>query len=105
MEHAVSPNAMGYSTTGIIEQVGEGVTNFAPGDNVVVSAPHAEYSLRPVPEDDPHPQVHHLHPDIPFEEGAVSIRSRRVAPAGHRRLRLPQKIGWPCWGRDWWATW
>ena len=69
MEHPVSPNAMGYSTTGIVERVGEGVTHFAPGDNVVVSAPHAEYSLRPVPEDDPHPQVHHLHPDISLDEG------------------------------------
>ena len=69
MEHPVSPNAMGYSTTGIIEKVGAGVTNFAPGDNVVVSAPHAEYSLRPVAADDPHPQVHHLHPAISLEEG------------------------------------
>jgi threonine dehydrogenase-like Zn-dependent dehydrogenase len=60
-EEAVDPTSMGYSTTGIVERVGEGVTRVAPGDRVVASAPHAEYSLteRVVP----------LHPDLSFEEG------------------------------------
>ena len=104
MEHPVSPNAMGYSTTGIIEKVGAGVTNFAPGDNVVVSAPHAEYSLRPVAADDPHPQVHHLHPAISLEEGPFHPLSTSSA-GWARRSKSPQKIVWLCWGRVSWATW
>lgn len=45
LEEAVPPSMMGYSTTGIVERVGAGVTGVAPGDRVVASAPHAEYSL------------------------------------------------------------
>ena len=44
-QEAIPPSMMGYSTTGVVERVGEGVTQVAPGDRVVVSAPHAEYSL------------------------------------------------------------
>ena len=44
-ENAVDPAIMGYSTTGVVEVVGEGVSAFAPGDRVVSVAPHAEYSL------------------------------------------------------------
>jgi threonine dehydrogenase-like Zn-dependent dehydrogenase len=69
MEHPVSPDMMGYSTTGIVEQVGAGVTGFASGDHVVVTAPHAEYSLRAVAEEDPDPRVFHLHPEVSFEQG------------------------------------
>src|ERR671919_247118 len=47
-QRAVDPERMGYSTTGIVHRVGEGVTAFAPGDRVVVSAPHGEYTLQPL---------------------------------------------------------
>ncbi len=69
MEGPVRPEAMGYSTAGTVERVGGGVTEFAAGAPVVVSAPHAEYSLRPVAAGAPHPRVHHLHPGVSFEEG------------------------------------
>ena len=45
LAEAVPPSMMGYSTTGIVARVGAGVTGVAPGDRVVASAPHAEYSL------------------------------------------------------------
>ena len=68
MERAVSPDAMGYSTTGVIARVGEGVTDYRPGDRVVASAPHAEYSLLSV-QDREHPRVYPLDPGLSFEEG------------------------------------
>ena len=49
-EEAIDPRIMGYSTSGVVEQVGDGVTQYAPGDRVIVSAPHAEYSVRSAKE-------------------------------------------------------
>ena len=69
MEHPVSPEMMGYSTTGVVERVGAQVTGFAAGHRVVVTAPHAEYSLRPVSEEHRDPRVIALHPDVSFEVG------------------------------------
>lgn len=67
-EGVVDPQRMGYSTTGIVHRVGDGVSEYAPGDRVVVTAPHAEYSLQKI--DDPsRPWVFHLHPDMSFEHG------------------------------------
>ena len=60
MEGPVSPEAMGYSTTGTVEAAGDRVTGFAPGDPVVAGAPHAEYSLRSVAADTPHPPIIYL---------------------------------------------
>jgi threonine dehydrogenase-like Zn-dependent dehydrogenase len=45
-EHAVSPDAMGYSMAGTIDAVGDEVSHFSPGDRVVALAPHAEYAVR-----------------------------------------------------------
>ena len=68
-EGVVPPRRMGYSTTGIVHQVGEGVTQFAPGDHVVVNAPHAEYSRRPLIDEQGRPRVVPLPPQLSFEEG------------------------------------
>jgi threonine dehydrogenase-like Zn-dependent dehydrogenase len=68
MEHAVSPEAMGYSTTGVVERLGADVDGYRPGDRVVAVAPHAEYSVRSV-RDARHPRVYALDPRLSFEEG------------------------------------
>ena len=69
MEDPVSPDIMGYSTAGVVEQVGAHVTGFAPGDRVAVTAPHAGYSLRAVKAEDPDPRVIHLQPELSFDQG------------------------------------
>jgi threonine dehydrogenase-like Zn-dependent dehydrogenase len=68
MEHAVSPEVMGYSTTGVVERLGEGVAGYRPGDRVVAVSPHAEYSVRDV-RDSRHPRLYPLDPRLSFEEG------------------------------------
>ena len=69
MEGPVSPEAMGYSTTGIVEAAGDGVRGFAAGDRVVATAPHAEYSLRSLAADARADRLHRLHPELSFEQG------------------------------------
>ena len=69
MEGPVSPEAMGYSTTGTVEAAGDGVTGFAAGDRVVATAPHAEYSLRSLAADARTDRLHRLHPELSFEQG------------------------------------
>lgn len=71
-EEAIDPRIMGYSTAGIVEAVGDEVTQFAPGDRVVVSAPHAEYSLRSA-NGPGHFGLCLLHPDLSFEEGTFHL--------------------------------
>jgi threonine dehydrogenase-like Zn-dependent dehydrogenase len=74
LEEAVNPDIMGYSTTGTVVAVGAEVPSLppdlrlAPGDRVGVSAPHAEYSVRPV-EETLHPRIHKLDPRVGWEEG------------------------------------
>jgi threonine dehydrogenase-like Zn-dependent dehydrogenase len=68
-EQAVDPGIMGYSTTGVVERVGEGVTGVRPGDGVVVIAPHAEYSLGTVDPAAVRGRITPLHPDVSFEAG------------------------------------
>ena len=89
MERAVNPESMGYSTTGVIDRVGEGVTDYHSGDRVVASAPHAEYSLRGV-QDAAHPRVYPLDPRLSFEAGtfhalatsaACWAQAARITPA------------------------
>ena len=69
MEGPVSPESMGYSTTGIVEAAGDGVRGFAAGDRVVATAPHAEYSLRSLAADARADRLHRLHPELSFEQG------------------------------------
>ena len=69
MEGPVSPEAMGYSTTGIVEAAGDGVRGFTAGDRVVATAPHAEYSLRSLAADARTDRLHRLHPELSFEQG------------------------------------
>jgi threonine dehydrogenase-like Zn-dependent dehydrogenase len=69
MEGPVSPEAMGYSTTGVVEAAGDGVRGFAAGDRVVATAPHAEYSLRSLAADARSDRLHRLHPELSFEQG------------------------------------
>ena len=42
----IDPKMMGYSLAGVVDAVGGEVTEFAPGDRVAVSAPHAQYVLQ-----------------------------------------------------------
>ena len=69
MEGPVSPSAMGYSTTGIVEAAGDRVRGFAAGDRVVATAPHAEYSLCSLAADARADRLHRLHPELSFEQG------------------------------------
>ena len=47
METAVDPSLMGYSLTGVVEQVGSEVTEYQIGQMVMVVAPHAPYATWP----------------------------------------------------------
>lgn len=62
------PLVLGYSSSGTVIEVGQGVTDFKPGDRVVSAgggyAVHAEYAL--VPKN----LAAHLGNDVPFEYGA-----------------------------------
>jgi threonine dehydrogenase-like Zn-dependent dehydrogenase len=69
LQEAVDPGMMGYSTTGVVERLGEGVTALQPGDRVAVVAPHAEYSIANVPLEAVRGRVTPLHPNVGFEEG------------------------------------
>ena len=46
-ESAIDPEIMGYSLAGVVDAVGVGVEHIAVGDQVVASAPHAQYVVRP----------------------------------------------------------
>lgn len=69
LAEAVDPGIMGYSTTGTVERIGSGVTAFAPGDRVVVTAPHAEYALANVDPAAVRGRIVPLAPELSFEEG------------------------------------
>jgi threonine dehydrogenase-like Zn-dependent dehydrogenase len=68
LQQAVDPGIMGYSTSGTVAEVGEGVTDFAPGDRVVVAAPHGEYTLQPRLRGG-QPRVFPLDDALSFEQG------------------------------------
>ena len=68
MEEAIPPRMMGYSLTGVIEQIGSAVTEYAVGQRVMVVAPHAEYAIGEV-DASVDGRVVPLPDDISFEEG------------------------------------
>ncbi len=67
MEEAVSPAIMGYSLTGIVDEVGSEITDFQVGDRVMSVAPHAEYIVTDINPTDG--RTVSLHTDVGFEEG------------------------------------
>ncbi len=67
LEEAVSPAIMGYSLTGIVDAVGDQVTDYQVGDRVMAVAPHAQYVIaEPNPTDG---RTVPLPVDVGFEEG------------------------------------
>lgn len=64
---AIFPRQGGYSSSGIVEKVGEGVTGLVSGDRVAMSwSVHAQYNCLP------HQQVYKIHNDaISFSEAAL----------------------------------
>ena len=67
MEEAIPPSIMGYSLTGVVEKVGEDVTEYQVGQRVMVVAPHAEYAVGDV--DGESGRIVPLADEISFEEG------------------------------------
>ena len=72
-QQAVDPAIMGYSTTGVVERVGERVGgtvgSIRVGDRVTSVAPHAEYSLATVSPDRGSGRITPLHDLVDFEAG------------------------------------
>ena len=68
------PLALGYSSSGTVTQIGNGVTNYKIGDRVVCSggghAMHAEFALMPVN------LAAHLPENVDFESGAFATLGR-----------------------------
>lgn len=67
LEEAVPPSIMGYSLTGIVDAIGDQVTDYSIGDRVMVVAPHAEYVVA-----EQHPtdgRIVSLPDDVSFEAG------------------------------------
>ena len=63
----VWPRQSGYSSSGVVDAVGEGVSSVKPGDRVAMSwTLHSEYVV--VPED----RVYRLPDSVSFEEGALA---------------------------------
>ena len=64
---AIFPRQCGYSSSGIVRQVGDGVTGLAPGDRVAMSwSVHARYNCLP------QQHVYRIeYDDISFSEGAL----------------------------------
>jgi L-iditol 2-dehydrogenase len=69
LEEAVDPGIMGYSTTGIVVRTGSAVTVVRPGDRVVASAPHAEYSITAAYDARGRPRLFPLPEALSFEAG------------------------------------
>ena len=68
MEEAIPPSMMGYSLTGVVEQIGSAVTEYQIGQKVMVVAPHAEYAVGDA-DASIDGRVVPLPDDISFEEG------------------------------------
>ncbi len=80
----VWPRQSGYSSSGVVEAVGDGVTSVKPGDRVAMSwTLHSEYIV--VPED----RVYKLPDNVSFEAGALAhIATFPMAAIRKCRLEL-----------------
>jgi len=86
-EKPVFPRQAGYSTSGIVEAVGEGVTSVKPGDRVAMCwTHHSEYNC--IPEK----QVSKLDDSVSFEDAAIA-HIATFPMAAVRKCRL--EIGEP----------
>ena len=67
-EEAIDPEIMGYSLAGVVERLGDEVTEYALGDRVMVVAPHAEYAVGDVGTDDARRMIVPIPNEAPFDE-------------------------------------
>lgn len=81
------PRISGYSSAGVVEKVGEGVTEFAPGDRVSLSwSTHTNYIVMDVRN------VHHIG-GLPFEAGAlVHIATFPMAAVRKTRVEIGESM-------------
>lgn len=81
------PRISGYSSAGVVEKVGEGVTEFAPGDRVSLSwSTHTRYIVMDARN------VHHIG-DLPFEAGAlVHIATFPMAAVRKTRVEIGESM-------------
>lgn len=81
------PRISGYSSAGVVERVGEGVTEFAPGDRVSLSwSTHTNYIVMDVRN------VHHIG-GLPFEAGAlVHIATFPMAAVRKTRVEIGESM-------------
>lgn len=88
-ETAVFPRTAGYSASGIVTEVGEGVTHVVPGDRVVVFlGAHKDYNTVPA-----HKVVKIEDDRISFEEAAVSfIATFPLAAIRKTRLEVGESM-------------
>lgn len=75
------PQALGYSCAGIVEQVGEAVTGFLPGDRVAGSMPHQTVCHFPADKAFPIPE------GMPMEDAAF-VHVGNIAMQGVRHARI-----------------
>jgi threonine dehydrogenase-like Zn-dependent dehydrogenase len=68
-DEAVSPSIMGYSLTGVVEKIGNEVTEYQIGDRVMVVAPHAQYAVGDADTESASRMVVPLPEGVSFEEG------------------------------------
>ncbi|MBU6289772.1 MAG: zinc-binding dehydrogenase [Chloroflexi bacterium] len=68
-QQAVDPSIMGYSTTGVVESVGDRAGPLRSGDRVSVVAPHAEYSVGTLSSERASGRITYLHDLVGFETG------------------------------------
>lgn len=66
-EEAVSPAIMGYSLTGVVNEIGAEVTGYHVNERVMVMAPHAQYAI--AEPNDTDGRIVPLSDDVSFEEG------------------------------------
>ena len=85
-EEAVSPSIMGYSLTGIVEEIGSEVTEYHVGQRVMVVAPHAQYAIGDI-DSLVKSSIMPLTENISFEEGTF-IEPLGCTVRGQRRICL-----------------